>query len=447
MMLLTACAPSLPQPTIDVAESYIYGDGVVSDAKIDSNWWDVYQDPLLDSLINHALERNRNLIVASSRIESARNSIRAAQAAFLPSANAALKADAEYTTPTGQSNEFELQGSVSWNLSLFGALRNTSMGARAELLSTQWAYRGIRLALTTQVATTYFTLLQYAQSLAIARQSLILRREAATLIDSMLRYGNSTGLDLAQAKSLVYSAEADVDEYTRAVTQTHLSLATLLGEPPQNMANIDLSSITLDSLPPTIPAGVPSDLMYRRPDVMEAYYNLQAAAAKVGVARSNRFPSISLTGSGGLFGTNIKELFTKGYWSWEGGGGIVEPLFNFGRLRRQERIAREAYNQSIAQYEQSVLSALEDVESALVAISTTRQQAERYADFVAANERIALLTDSLYRAGMSNYLDVISTYQTWYESQLTLVGLIAQQYINYADAVMALGEGWQQFEN
>ncbi|MBQ5830701.1 MAG: TolC family protein, partial [Alistipes sp.] len=173
------------------------------------------------------------------------------------------------------------------------------------------------------------------------------------------------------------------------------------------------------------------------------HYAVEAAAAGVGTARSNRFPSIPLTGSGGRFGAKFKELFSENLWSWSATGSLVQPLFSFGRLSRREQIARSAYNESLRQYEQTVLEALEQVESALTAISTTNRQTERYAEYVAANKRIANLTEQLYRIGMSNYLDVISTEQTWYTSQLTLIELMIQQRINYSTLVMALGEGWQ----
>ena len=177
---------------------------------------------------------------------------------------------------------------------------------------------------------------------------------------------------------------------------------------------------------------------------MESHYELQAAASKVGIARSNRFPSIALTGEGGLIGSSVKELFTSGYWSWGAAAQLVQPIFSFGRLKRKEQIARVEYEDAVLEYEKSVLTALKEVESALIAISTYRAQAEQYAEYVEANRRIAQLTMALYRNGMSNYLDVISTQQTWYNSQLELVQLTSQQYINYADLVMAIGGGWQK---
>ena len=438
-----SCTPHLALPDVKMPSEYIFGDIATTDS-IAGNWWYIYNDEVLDSLEQHALKNNKELAVAAARVESARYNLSIARSAFMPSLNAELSAQGNYDTPTGENNEFVVQPTVSWNVSLFGALKHTSREVQAELFSTEWAYRGVMLSLTKEVATAYFTILQYRNCLDIARRSHKLRVESAALMDSMFYYGATTMLDLEQARSLVYTAAADVEQYSRALTQSELSLSTLIGEIPKIMKDINSDKLlALENLPEAIPTGVPSDILRRRPDIMESYYDLQAAAAQVGIAHSNRFPTISLTGSGGMFGSTVKELFAEGYWKWGAMGNIVQPIFNFGKLRNREKMARAAYDEARLEYEQSVLTALEEVESALVAIQTYRSQAERYAKYVVANGRIAELTQALYSMGMYNYMDVISTEQTWYTSQLQLVEIIAQQYINYANLVMALGDGWQ----
>ena len=442
---LVSCVAQLPAPDVEFPDSYIYNDGkgmAVDTLSQSQDWWLMYNDSVLDSLEKVALQNNRNIAVAASRIESARYALAVARAAFLPSLNAELSAEGSYKTPLGDSYEIVLQPAVSWSVSLFGALRHTTREMRAEIFSSEWAHRGVMLSLTQQVAQAYFTMRWYRQSLDIARRSYRLRQTSVALIDSLVYYGMSTSLDSEQAKSLAYTAAADIEQYDRALKQASLSMAVLLGQPPQSLKEIALAELDMASLPAEVPAGVPSDLFGRRPDIMESYYELQAAAAKVGVARSNRFPSVALTGSGGLFGGNVKQLFKDGYWSWGATASVAQPLFAFGRLKRAEQIARENYNQAALEYEQTVLQALEDVESALVSMATYRSQIVAYVDYVAANGRIAEMTEALYRLGQNNYLDVITTRQTWYESQLALVQLIAQQYINYSTLVMALGDDW-----
>ncbi len=442
-----SCAPQLSMPDVDIPSKYIYGDVATADS-VGGYWWRIYNDEVLDSLELRALSNNKDLAVAALRVESARYSLAVARSAFLPSINAEVSAESEYSTPEGESYEFTLQPTISWSVSLFGALRNTKREAQAELLSSVWAQRGVMLSLSKEVATAYFTILQSRLCLDIAERSLRLREESAALMDSMVRYGVSTGLELDQAKSLVYTASADVAQYSRALAQAQLSLATLLGETPQPMdKKMFRGELTIENMPSVIPAGIPSDLLRRRPDIMESYYALQAASARVGIARSNRFPSISITGSGGVFGSTVKELFADGHWKWGATGGLAQPLFNFGSLRNREKMAIVAYKEAVEEFEQTILTALEEVESALVAITTYRTQAEEYAQYVKANGRIAQLTEALYSMGMYDYLDVISTEQTWYESQLQMVNILAQQYINYANLVMALGDGWQGVVN
>ncbi len=441
-----SCMPHLSLPDVDIPSEYIYGD-VATEDSVGGNWWLIYNDDVLDSLERHAIMRNRDIAVAALRIESARYNLAAARSTFLPSVNAEVMAESEYKTLQGESHEFVLQPTVSWSVSLFGALRNTKREAQADLLSAVWARRGVLLSLTTEVAKAYFTILQYQRSLDIAQRSHRLRVESAALMDSMALYGASSDLERNQANSLVYTAAADVAQYSRALVQARLSLTTLLGENPEASQDDIYGELTLESMPSAIPAGIPSELLRRRPDIMESYYAMNAAAARVGIARSNRFPSISITGSGGVFGSTVKELFADGYWKWGATGGLVQPLFNFGGLRNKERIARVVYDEAVLDYEQTIMSALEEVESALVAIDTYRIQAERYVQYVKANGRIAELTKALYAMGMYDYMDVISTEQTWYELQLQLSEIVAQQYINYANLVMALGDGWQGVVN
>ena len=446
-LMLFSCVTNLPLPQINMPEHYLYESVATADS-LGGEWWRIYDDAVLDSLQREALRSNHDLAVAASRVVSAQYNLSVARAAFLPTIGAELSVEGKYITPQGDSYEWVLQPTISWNVSLFGALRHTNREAQAQILSTVWGYRGVVLSLTKEVASAYYTILQCRQSLDIAERSHRLRVESAALIDSMARYGTSTALELDQAQSLVYTAAADIAQYTRSLRQAQFALAILLGQEPESGLNIPIDrALAIDALPEQVPAGLPSEIMNRRPDIMESYYALQAAAAKVGIARSNRFPSIPLTAGGGLFGQTVKELFTEGYWNWSLSGSIVQPIFGFGRLRRQEQIAREAYKQQAEDYEQTVLTALQEVESALVAIQTYRAQVERYEEYVQANGRIAQLTEALYRMGMSNYLDVISTAQTWYESQLQLVEILSQQYINYAELVMALGDGWQEVDS
>ena len=439
-----ACTPRFYPPKVDVPDGYLYGEGFPRDtAALASDWWRLFGDTVLDNLVQRALENNRDVAVAASRVEEARQNLGVVRAQFLPQVGIGVTAEGEYTPQTKIVQTYAVEPSLSWEIALFGQLRNAKRAARAQIASSEWALRGVRLSLAAEVATTYFTLLEYERDLAIARRSCTLRRESAALIDSMFRYGMSDGVALEQARSLVYTAEADIPQYERAVKQTRLSLDILLGETPQ-AADSTGSGLRLlaDRHPADIPVGLPSELLKRRPDIMEARYNMLQAAANAGVARGARFPSIALTAKGGIASNSIKGLTAANPWAWDALGSLTQPLFAFGKLRRSELAAMERYTQAAKSYEQTVLTAFADVEKALVAIATYRTQAERSCELVVSNDRIATMTQALYRSGLSDYLDVIDAQRSLYQSQMELVNIVAQQYINYVNLCKALGGGW-----
>lgn len=444
VLTLAACTPKFYPPQIATPESYVYGAGFSSDTTgVGERWWELFGDTTLDALVEQALANNRDVAVAAARVQQARANLKTVRAQYLPQIGAEATAEGEYTPETKIVQSYAVEPTLSWELSLFGALRNAKRAAKAEIAASEWALAGVRLSLAAEVATTYFTMLEYERDLSIARQTLRLRRESAALIDSMFRYGMSDGVALEQARSLVYTAEADIPQYERAVKQTRLSLDILLGETPQAADSTGAGlRLLVDRHPADIPVGLPSELLERRPDIMEARYDMLQAAAEAGVARGARFPSIALTAKGGIASNSIKGLTAANPWAWDALGSLTQPLFAFGKLRRSELAAMERYTQAAKTYEQTVLTAFADVEKALVAIATYRGQAERYCELVVSNDRIATMTQALYRSGLSDYLDVIDAQRSLYQSQMGLVNLVAQQYINYVNLCKALGGGW-----
>ncbi|WP_290539862.1 efflux transporter outer membrane subunit [Alistipes sp.] len=444
VLMLAACTPKFYPPQVPTPERYVYGAGFSSDTTgVGERWWELFGDATLDALIERALANNRNVAVAVARVEQARASLGTVRAQYLPQIRGEVTAGGDDAPGTKAVQSYAVEPTLSWELSLFGALRNAKRAARAEIGASEWALAGVRLSLAAEVATAYFTLLEYERDLSIARQTLRLRRESAALIDSMFRYGMSDGVALEQARSLVYSAEADVPRYCRAVEQTWLSMGILLGETPSRaqLSGAGLRLLT-DYRPADIPVGLPSELLKRRPDIREAHDNMLRAAAQAGQARSARFPSIVLTANGGVASSSIKGLTGADPWTWHVLGSVAEPIFGFGKLRRAERAAMAAYTRSARTYEQTVLTAFADVEKALVAIAAYRRQTERTGELVLANERIATMARALYRSGFSDYLDVIDAERSLYQSQMAHVNLVVQQYINYVTLCKALGGGW-----
>ena len=444
--LFLGCNPRLSAPKLAQHKEYIFGREFSRDSiALSEQWWQMFGDTTLNHLVERALAQNKNIEIAASRIEEARHNLITTRATYLPALSGEISAEGKYDSATDNiAQTYQILPQVSWEIPLFGSLRHATKSAKAQIEYEVWQYRGVRLSLEAEVANVYFTLLQYRQDLAIAQRSSELRREMVTLIDSLYHYGYASGVNLEQARSLLYTAEADIPLYEKAIAQTLLSLATLTGDTPETYINVGIgksSAVTNDYRPYDIAIGIPSDLLHRRPDVMSAYYSMQECAANVGLARSARLPSVTLTLYGGTATSNLGKLFSSEGWIADALAAITQPIYNFGGLRRRELAAREAYKQSLLAYEQCYIEALSDVESALVAITSSREELLRYAGIVKSNRNIAVMTYALYRNGLSDYLDVIDAERSLYSSQMQFENLVAQQYINYINLCKALGGG------
>lgn len=444
LMLSSSCAPRLLAPQTPVHEHYIYGELFSHDSlDLNHDWWELFGDTTLNQLVERALDYNRNLWIASSRIEQARQNRTAARSALLPQFGYDLSAQGNYNRTNKIVEQYAITPEASWESPLFGQLRETTKAAQAAFESAVWNYRGVELSLAAEVATTYFTLLQYERDLLIAQRTTRLRRESAALVDSMFRYGMSSGVDREQSQGLVYSSEADIPRYQSAIEQTRLALNTLTGIVPEPIT-AEGSGIGLltDHYPEQLSIGLPSELLQRRPDIMQAYYALNRAAAEAGLARLKRFPSILLTAKGGIGANSTKGLLSSNPAIWGAALGFTGPIFQFQGLRSNERAAIEAYNQAAYTYEQTILEAFADVEEALSMVNANRIEVDRYTQLVVAYRSIVEMAYALYQNGLSNYLDIIDAERTLYSAQMDLVGLIAQQYINYVTLCKALGGGW-----
>lgn len=445
LLLLGSCSPRLVPPQVTLRSDYLYGERFAQDSLyVPLDWWRMFGDSTLNSLVERALSQNRDLAVATSRIEQARLNLAAARAEYLPSFAFSLSTEESYNRATKITQQYVVAPTISWETPLFGAIKRTNEAARAQLGEAVWNYRGVELALAAEVATTYFSLLEYERDLWIASRTYELRKESATLIDSLFYYGMATGVEREQALSLVYAAEADIPRYRSAVEQTHLALGVLMGDPPMPIWEEGVGQeLLLDHRPDELSVGIPSELLQRRPDILQARYALDVAAAKAGLARVDRFPSISLIAKGGIGANSIKGLTSSNPAVWTITAGLAQPIYNFSGLRRAEQIAIESYNQAALNYEQTVLTAMADVEQTLSAIEANRIETERNTELVISYRSILEMAYALYRNGMADYLDVIDAERTLYTAQMTLVGLIAAQYTNYVTLCKALGGGWQ----
>ena len=440
-----SCIGRFKSPQADVPQNYVYDSLRTTDTTgLDTHWWTLFGDTTLNRLIDVALENNHDIASAALKVEQARLSLGVTRSQFLPQFSVDVNAKGEYAEQTGIVQQYGILPTATWEISLFGALRHSTEAAKAELLATEWARRGVMLSLAAQVAETYFTLLWYENCLDISTKNYFLRRNYQAITDSLFRYGMSSAVDLRQAESLTQTAAVDIPQYRRAIAVTSLTLGTLLGQNPSAEHAYARNAAELyGSLPPEIPVGLPSELLLNRPDVMQQYYDVKQTFEKMGVARAQQFPQLSLTAQGGVASSTLHGLTSSNPFVWNAAASLVEPIFMFGQKRRNFKIAELENRQAVLQYRQTVLSAIEDVESALVSIATYRTQTDEYVSLLRHNTEIQYMTRQLYDRGMTSYLEVIDAERALYSSQLEYVNILAQQFLNYVSLYKALGGGWQ----
>ena len=305
-----AVGPKFKAPVVETPPEYL---GSVNDSTEDLLWWKIFNDTTLSRLIDRAVQNNRNVGMALSRVEQARLNLKATQSQYWPSLQYSLQAQYGNETYIGTKSDkleqsYIFRPTLTWELGLFGKVRRMAEADRNQLLATTEAARGVKLALIAEVATTYFTYLQYEYALQIAESTYASRKSSYELTRQSYGIGTVSDLDMKQAESALAAAEAAVPQYRRGKQEAMYALSLLMGENPSNLSGTH-ASLMQQHLPGDIPAGLPSDLLTRRPDIMEAYYQVAASNAQIGVAQAMRFPSIAITGAGGLLSEEFKKLF------------------------------------------------------------------------------------------------------------------------------------------
>lgn len=432
-----AVGPKFRAPEITLPDTYRYSLDTASVNNL-SRWWTAFNDPILDTLINRAFAQNKNLASAVKNIELAQMAMRDAKSQLLPSIGLSGTAEGSYNSATRITQNYSAQPTISWDIDLWGKIRRQAEAAGAAFKATEYEVAAIGQTLATEVATTYFTAISYKKALQIAHETYSSRERSERLMDSMYYYGAISQVDLQQAKASLATAGAAVSQYQRALDQSVMSLNLLLGQFPSPTELGEFGSYV-----EKIPSGVPSSLLERRPDVMQAYYSVQQANALIGVAVAERLPSISLTGEAGLARTIAEGIVTAKPPVWSAAASLIAPILSWGKLRRNELSARIRTQQAVLAYENSVLTAIHDVEKALVAVSTYNQEVTESNKMVESSIKADRLTGELYRSGSTSYLDVLDANRTLFAAQLQNVQTITNQIISYITLYKALGGGWQ----
>lgn len=453
LLALAGCA-SLPQPRQPRPELPAAWPEGQSPHAIEAQWWKVYGDPVLDALVAEALEHNSDLALAAARIEEARANVGLAGAELYPEVQATAAAARNRSTEKGVfpiqhpiNNKFQVNLQAAYELDLWGRYREASRAARAELLATRYAQEVVRLGLTAEVVQGYFALRALDARLQLARQTL--DDDSAMLDLQRLRHeaGLISELDLRQAEAQLAATRSALAALTGQRRQQELALAVLLGREPRAIVEGELNrgaELTALTPPPAIPAGLPSELLARRPDLRQAEQRLAAAQARIVEARAALYPSLSLTANLGSESRQLSDLFSGPATLWGLGASLAQTVFNAGRSEAALQAADARQMQALAQYEQAVRQAFREVLDALTAHRQARELAEAESLRVSALAGAEELARRRYEAGVDSYLQVLLGRRALYQARQNQIDARLAQLTATAVLVKALGGGWQQ---
>jgi multidrug efflux system outer membrane protein len=407
----------------------------------------VFQDDVLASLLREAVANNQDLAIAVARVAAARASAGVARADLFPHLEAQLDAtrtrSSREVVSFGESTRWDYRAAIaaSWELDLWGRLRRGHEAALAEYAASEEGRRAALVTLVGDVAEAYFDLRELDLELEITRETTETRRKTSELFARRLEQGVSSDLETAQASADLAAASAAVHEVERRLGQQEHLLSFLLGRNPGPVARG--SAIGSVALPPDVPAGLPASLLERRPDVRAAEAEVVAANARVGVARAEFFPRVSLTGLLGLESDDLNDLLDENAKMGSGAASLVAPLFQGGRLRANERVAVARWQEAVAEYRKAAQSAFRDVADQLVAIRRLRESRVEMERLVAALRQSVSLSTSRYENGLSSYFEVLDAQRRLLPAQIELARTKRDQYVALVRLYRALGGGWQ----
>jgi multidrug efflux system outer membrane protein len=444
--VIAACTltPDYERPQLDVPDEYVLpADAGDSIANLD--WWQLFEDVQLELLIRAALQENKDLGIALSRIEESRLAVTAVRANQFPFFSLGgffgrEKQSREIFPGVNSNDRFRVAGDLTYQIDLWGQYSRATEAARARLLATESAYRTVTISLVSEVASTYLLLRDLDKRLEVSEQTYKTRVDSLKIIQARFDKGTVPELDVYQAQIEVAVAETAIASFERLVTQTENALRILLGRNPGPVARGN--SLDTQSFPPAVPTGLPSELLQRRPDVLQAEANLMAATATVGVAEALRYPSISLTGTFGVESTDLSDLNSGDAETWGIGANLFAPIFNSGQLKAQADAARERAQQAALSYEGTLQQSFREVEDALVAVRTYNTENGAQTRRALAARNAARLSRARYDGGVVDYLEVLDSERTLFNAELAQSETLQLYYNAIVGLYRALGGGW-----
>jgi multidrug efflux system outer membrane protein len=411
----------------------------------DFPWWQVFQDPQLQELIRVALKQNYDLQLATERINAARAQVAITRSNLFPQ----VQGQGDFlggkeNTAQARFNFLTLTADAAFQLDFFGKLRRATEAARAQLLATEDARQTVVLTLVSDIASDYFALLQLDLALEITHNTVKAQEGSVRLTNFRLDHGVATRLDVLQAQQTLDTANAQIPDLERQIAQEEDAISILLGSYPQAVTRG--RPLVDQPLPPEVPAGLPSSLLERRPDIREAEQILVAANAEIGVAKAQFFPQIALTASGGgAFGRSsiFSGLMSSQLGIWSYGANVSQPIFTGGALRGNLKLAESGHKQALISYQQTIQRAFGDVSDALIGYQKFHQVRQRQENTVADLQESVRLSNMRYQGGTTTYLEVLDGQRALFSAELTLAQARGNEYQSLVQLYRSLGGGWQ----
>jgi multidrug efflux system outer membrane protein len=447
---LAGCAvgPDYERPTVEAPAKYRFEDAQARDTA-NTRWWTEFGDKELERLIGIALAENKDVLIAAARVEEFYGRYGAQRGQQFPQVSLGANSGSERASRVNvppipapadvTANRIAVDLGVSFEIDLWGRLRRASEAARADLLAVEENRRTVILSLVSAVATAYVNLLDFDRQLEISRSTLRARTESLRIFDLRFKGGTISEMELQQVRSEYEVAVAAIPALEKQIAQQENNLSVLLGRNPGPLAR----GGTLEKLAlPAVPAGMPSELLERRPDIRRAEQQLVAANARIGVAKAAFYPTISLTGLLGVASADLSNLFTGDARTWTFAGSLSQPIFTGGTLSGQLAASEAQQKQALYTYQQSIQIAFGEVENSLVDQAKTREQVAAQARQVEALGRYAYLARLRYENGYTSYIEVLDSERSLFQAQLQLVQSQGQLYFALISLYKALGGGW-----
>jgi outer membrane protein, multidrug efflux system len=450
LVLLAGCkfGPNYKRPKVDTPSVYRADAQAAQGVSIaEEKWQTVFQDPELQQLIRTSLAENYDVRIAASRILQAQAALGITRADQFPAITAGASAASQripetVVGPAANTSSSVASLSLFWELDFWGKFRRATEAARANLLATEWGQRAVITSLVSSVASAYYQLRELDLEMEISRQTLASRQESLRLVKVRQQGGVTSMMDVRQSEQLVYFAAASIPDLERRIEQQENFISVLVGKNPGPITRG--KPLGENPIPATVPVGLPSTLLERRPDIQQAEHLLVAANARIGVAKAAYFPQIALTGTGGYQSSSLANLFTVEGGFWNAGAQLTQPIFEGGRIRSGVKLSEAQQQEAALFYKQTIQLAFREVSDSLVAYAKNQEFRQQEELLTQAAEDATHLSNARYTGGATSYLEVLDSDTRYFAAQLDLAQAILNERLALVQLYSALGGGWQQ---